>query len=184
MVATSVAAFGAGYYGGHQISDALENGTTIESPKTLGEGVSWKDFLDTEALRNFVEDFLTNKLSFFEMIKKYAPSVQFDQKNPASLSTLTDLSVYDLIFSNSPVMVDEKKRAELSSLIISLDTAMRAVNAHNKALGSLEGEPFSTIVKGETFESYFARVLGVVSKEAIKEEQIKLALKQKTAQKV
>ncbi len=183
MVATSVAAFGAGYYGGHQISDALENGTTIEAPKTLGEGVSWKDFLDTEALRNFVEDFLTNKLSFFEIIKKYAPSVQFDPKNPASLSALTDLSVYDLIFSNSPVMVDEKKRAELSSLIISLDTAMRAVNAHNKALGSLEGEPFSTIVKGETFESYFARVLGVVSKEAIKEEQVKLALKQKAAQK-
>ncbi len=153
--------------------------TTVITKKseTIASRASWKDFLQTKELLSFASNFVDKKIGFIEMIRRYAPSVHLDPKNPASLSVVSTMNVNKLINGEEGVYgLDEGKRKELSDIVRNLDIIIRSVDAQKTLASSMEGEDFSSITGNETLEPYFDRALRGAEQATIQEERMQAKL--------
>ena len=155
------------------VSGGKETLQNIPIPETLASKASWKDFL-TEKQISFTGDVTTKKIGFIETIKKYAPSIHIDPKNPATLSVISRIEVYTLINNEEWTYgLDEHKRKELSDIVANLDTIVRATEAQKTMETDFKSPPFSSLIQKETFEVYYDRVLKEAEQANLAEEKIR-----------
>ena len=155
------------------VSGGKETLHNTPMPETLASKASWKDFL-TEKQISFTGDVTTKKIGFIETIKKYAPSIPIDPKNPATLSVISRIDVYTLINNEEwRYGLDEHKRKELSDIVANLDTIVRATDAQKTMETDFKSPPFSSLIQKETFEVYYDRVLKEAEQANLAEEKIR-----------
>lgn len=139
------------------------------SPETLGQFASWKNFPELEKIEAFTKDFAESKLGLKLITWEYAKSLRGDTSNTSSLATLASTMVYDLINGDGGAYGhDETKRKELSDIVFNLDLIARATQSKNS--NEILGEEFSSLRQNETFESYYSRVLHLAEQANLKEE--------------
>ncbi len=120
-----------------------------QGPRTLGQAGSWRDFVNNNTSKLFVnQEFLNDavgdkSLSEVELLKKYAPLLNVDPKNPSTIKTISDADCSLLTSSPDPISgLQPDARGQLCDFVIKLNTIAQYTTLVNSNVKNFVPDPF------------------------------------------
>jgi len=138
-------------------------------PKTFGEAVKWRSFIESEFDKGFVQDIIQNGGGKFELfLRKYAGTYTFSRSNPSDLAKIAELNCYDAITTEIPtyagLSVDQRK--EVCDIIKKLHVIIELTKAPKQALSGkvpdFDGFTPSTVDQNITLYELFERARAAI----------------------
>jgi hypothetical protein len=152
------------------VSDEIEK--PVATAKTLAQLASWKDYLQTEEMKAWLQDVDTpTRLPFVPLIQKYVPSFTVDKNNPSTLVAISSMEYQTLMNEQGDVYgLNTKQREEICAFIRKIETTLQATDARNASSPDYTPNPFAYHDSHITIYAFYEKMLQAIE-EANKREQ-------------
>ncbi len=152
------------------VSDEIEK--PVATAKTLAQLASWKDYLQTQEMKAWLQDVDTpTRLPFVPLIQKYVPSFTIDKHNPSTLVAISSMECQTLMNEQGDVYgLNPKQREEVCAFVRKIETTLQATDARNASSPGFTQNPFAYADSHITVYAFYEKMLQAIE-EANKREQ-------------
>ncbi|MEN9880905.1 MAG: hypothetical protein RLZZ308_88 [Candidatus Parcubacteria bacterium] len=147
-------------YGGKELAQHIHGKKEGVTLSTLEQLASWKDFFQTEEDKRWLHDIHgSTKLGFIPLMQKWAPAVDINKNNPATIVALSAMKCVELLNSHEMVYgLNNTQREQVCQVVRNLEKTIQATDANRRVDPSFSQNPYSYADSAITVFAFYDKV--------------------------